>query len=231
MISKICPWECECVWDDPAPCIANVCGVASRPAPRTPHPKIGRDTRTGVTHEQVPYHAPRTPHLKIAPSGTFYISQIPSNIRMLVGVEWLSRVLDMKERALGYGRELKYGLFIKNFISKYNSVVSGCHDISEGGIILALAELAIKNRKGLEIETPSNFKNHKKWFFCEDQSRYILIVKSEKEIKQSAEDSKIKVQKIATVIGDHFNIINKFEIPIKKLINYNNKWFEKFVGK
>ncbi len=132
---------------------------------------------------------------------------------------------------LNLKRELKYGLFIKNFISKYNSVVSGCHDISEGGIILALAELAIKNRKGLEIETPSNFKNHKKWFFCEDQSRYILIVKSEKEIKQSAEDSKIKVQKIATVIGDHFNIINKFEIPIKKLINYNNKWFEKFVGK
>ena len=128
-------------------------------------------------------------------------------------------------------RELKYGLFVKNFINKYNSVVRGCHDISEGGIILALAELAIKNKKGLKIQTPKNDQNLKKWFFGEDQSRYLLIVKSEKEIKNAAKISNIKVKKIATVFGDYFNVINKFEIPIKKLISYNNKWFEKFAEK
>ena len=35
--------------------------------------------------------------------------------------------LDLKE-------EIKNGTFVRNFIKKHNSIVTGCHDISEGGI-------------------------------------------------------------------------------------------------
>ena len=59
-------------------------------------------------------------------------------------------------------RRKKNGTFVRNFMKKHNSIVTGCHDISEGGIILALAELAIRNEKGLKIKIPSNVKKFKK---------------------------------------------------------------------
>ena len=110
-------------------------------------------------------------------------------------------------------------------------MVTGCHDISEGGTILALAELAIRNEKGLKIKIPSNVKNSKSWLFGEDQSRYLLIVNNEDIIKKVAKKENIKLQEIATVGGDKFCIIKKFEISVKKLIKYNNIWFENFIEK
>ena len=132
--------------------------------------------------------------------------------------------LDLKE-------EIKNGTFVRNFMKKHNSIVTGCHDISEGGIILALAELAIRNEKGLNIKIPSNVKNSKNWLFGEDQSRYLLIVNNEDIIKKVAKKENIKLQEIATVGGDKFCIIKKFEISVKKLIKYNNIWFENFIEK
>ena len=116
-------------------------------------------------------------------------------------------------------------------MKKHNSIVTGCHDISEGGIILALAELAIRNEKGLNIKIPSNVKNSKNWLFGEDQSRYLLIVNNEDIIKKVAKKENIKLQEIATVSGDKFCIIKKFEISVKKLIKYNSIWFENFIEK
>ena len=132
--------------------------------------------------------------------------------------------LDLKE-------EIKNGTFVRNFMKKHNSIVTGCHDISEGGIILALAELAIRNEKGLNIKIPSNVKNSKNWLFGEDQSRYLLIVNNEDIIKKVAKKENIKLQEIATVGGDKFCIIKKFEISVKKLIKYNNIWFKNFIEK
>ena len=133
--------------------------------------------------------------------------------------------------SLNLKKELKNGLFVQKFIQKYNNVVSGCHDISDGGIILALAELAIRNKKGLRIQSKKSIKDLKKWFFCEDQSRYLLIIKSDEEIIRYAKIKKIKIKKIADVVGENFTVTNRFDIPIKKLISYNRKWFKKFIEK
>ncbi len=132
---------------------------------------------------------------------------------------------------LNLKEEIKNGKFVRKFIKKNNSIVTGCHDISEGGIILALAELAIINKKGLKVKIPSNVKKSKNWLFGEDQSRYLLIVSDEDIIKKDAKKEKIKIKKIATVCSDKFSIIKEFEISVKKLIKYNNKWFENFIEK
>ncbi len=132
---------------------------------------------------------------------------------------------------LNLKEEMKNGNFVRKFIKKYNSSVTGCHDISEGGIILALAELAIKNKKGLKVKIPSNVKNSRNWLFGEDQSRYLVILSDEDIIKNNAKKEKIKIQKVATVGGDKFSVIKEFEISVKKLIKYNNKWFENYIEK
>ena len=132
---------------------------------------------------------------------------------------------------LDLNEEKKNGAFVRKFIKNHNSIVTGCHDISEGGIIVALAELSIRNAKGLKIKIPSDVKNSIKWLFGEDQSRYLLIVNNENIIKEVARKERINLQKIAKVDGDKFCVIKKFEISVKKLIKYNNKWFDNFIEK
>ncbi len=136
-----------------------------------------------------------------------------------------------KPPELDLKKELRNGRFIRNFIQENNNIVSGCHDISEGGLIIALAELAISNKKGIKVKTPDHVKNYERWYFSEDQARYLLIVKNDKKLNEIAKIKNIKVQKVGEVKGNSFSIINKFEIPIKKLINYNNAWFNNYIEK
>ena len=83
--------------------------------------------------------------------------------------------------------------------------------------------------KRFKYKIPSNVKNSKNWLFGEDQSRYLLIVNNEDIIKKVTKKENIKLQKIATVSGDKFCIIKKFEISVN--IKYNNIWFENFIEK
>ncbi len=129
---------------------------------------------------------------------------------------------------LNFNLELKNGRFVKNLIQKTNIVV-GCHDLSEGGIALGLAELCIANDKGIEISVPKKIKNFHKWFFGEDQSRYLLVINNEKKFENHAKKQNIDFCKLGIVKGRSLKITKKIEISVKKLIKYNNSWLNNFV--
>ena len=126
--------------------------------------------------------------------------------------------------------EYKNGMFVKKFLKDYGNLVTGCHDISDGGLLLALAELCISNKKGMKIKLPKNTKKLKEWFFGEDQSRYLLVLNSVDDLKRIAKKNKVKISEVAIVENtDKFIVEDNFKIPIKKLIKYNNSWYKKFV--
>ena len=60
-------------------------------------------------------------------------------------------------------------LFDKNLL---NSV----HDISAGGLIIALAEMVIPSNYGIKISKPKYLTNSLEYFFGEDQGRYIVEI-------------------------------------------------------
>ena len=59
-------------------------------------------------------------------------------------------------------------------------MISSAHDVSNGGLIVALSEMSIHSKIGIKIEKPKKLGNLFEYFFGEDQSRYILEVDSEK---------------------------------------------------
>ena len=98
--------------------------------------------------------------------------------------------------------------------------------------MLALAELCIKNKKGIRVKLPKNKNKETEWFFGEDQSRYLVILNNAVELKKFAKKKKVKIEEVALVEDNNFfEIENKFKIPIKKLIKYNNSWYKKFINK
>ncbi len=130
---------------------------------------------------------------------------------------------------LNLNNEYKNGIFIQKAIRKGLGII-GCHDISDGGICLALAEMCISNNMGVKIKIPEKFlKKPQAWLFGEDQSRYILTVEKKSNIEIFAKEHKMDISKIGEITGDSINIVDLFSIPVKTLIKTNNKWFKNFV--
>ena len=54
-----------------------------------------------------------------------------------------------------------------------NDLILSCHDVSNGGLIIALSEMVMSSEIGVKIEKPKKLRNLNEYFFGEDQGRYI----------------------------------------------------------
>ena len=58
---------------------------------------------------------------------------------------------------LDLAEEKKNGDFIRNYVNNHNEDLIGTHDISEGGILINLAEMVIRSRMGVILRVPDEF--------------------------------------------------------------------------
>jgi phosphoribosylformylglycinamidine synthase len=71
--------------------------------------------------------------------------------------------------------ERRHGDFVRRQISTGH--INACHDLSDGGLLVALAEMALAGGIGAEIEAPKTAPGRiDAWAFGEDQARYLLAV-------------------------------------------------------
>lgn len=106
-------------------------------------------------------------------------------------------------------------------------LIKSAHDISEGGIVSALAECCIISQEkqiGCEVEIP--IKSRKDFsLFSESQSRIIISVSKEKllDLERELKISSIKFTKLGFVSGSELKLKNLFEVSVKELfdIYYN----------
>ncbi len=129
--------------------------------------------------------------------------------------------IDLKE-------ELKNGNFIRKLITE--KIIIGCHDLSDGGIILGISEMVLSSNLGVEITIPELECSVNEWLFGEDQSRYIIITKKPEKLKELSENEGIFIENIGKVKGNSLNIKNSFEISVKDLNTYNKKWFYEYAS-
>ncbi len=108
-----------------------------------------------------------------------------------------------------------------------NSLVNSVHDVSTGGLILALAEMSIGTNLGAKIYKPKKLTNLIEYFFGEDQSRYILEIDKKKleNVEKILKTNNIYFETIGLTQKGFFELENEMKISIKKLHEINNKWF------
>ncbi|MHC5307366.1 phosphoribosylformylglycinamidine synthase subunit PurL [Bartonella sp. LJL80] len=125
--------------------------------------------------------------------------------------------------------EKRNGLFVRELIQ--TSKIHACHDLSDGGLALALAEMVIKSGKGLKVRLTGNTPKHAE-LFGEDQARYILSVPADtiKSIEADAVKAGVQVDVIGKVVGDTMAVEDVFDLPIDKLQHAYESWFPDFMG-
>ena len=106
--------------------------------------------------------------------------------------------------------------------------VTACHDISDGGLLPALAEMAMAGNIGAEIEIRDEIRDEihtPAFWFGEDQARYIVTAKDADLIHDHAKSSGIPIQYIGKTGGRSLNIGTDIHIDLEKLINLHESWF------
>ena len=94
--------------------------------------------------------------------------------------------------------EDRAGALVRAAIS--SGVATACHDVSAGGLAVALAEVALANGRGLNAELPGS-PRHAAWF-GEDQARYVLCCREEDSDALLADAGDVPLRPIGRVGGD-----------------------------
>ncbi len=123
--------------------------------------------------------------------------------------------------------ERRNGDFVRGLIRE--GLVESCHDLSEGGLLVAVAEMAMASGIGANL-TVSGPDLHAK-LFGEDQARYVLAVAEGKaaEILASAEKLGVPARRIGSTTGSDL-VVNGEAVAVAELKALHEGWFPAFMA-
>ncbi len=125
--------------------------------------------------------------------------------------------------------EFRNGTFVRSCIEE--NLVSSVHDVSDGGLCVAVAEMALAGEHGATINIPDNVLQHG-FLFGEDQGRYIMT--SDKndtiEILKTAADHNVPARVIGKVGGDLLTINETYIITLRALRAAYEGWLPHYMS-
>ncbi|HEY9213514.1 MAG TPA: phosphoribosylformylglycinamidine synthase subunit PurL [Ancylobacter sp.] len=145
---------------------------------------------------------------------------------------FLSEILDREDGApppVDLALERKHGDFVRALIE--DELVTAVHDISDGGLLVALAEMAMASGIGATLNAPPLGLNPHAFWFGEDQARYIITVGATKALViKRAELAGVTISKLGSTGGDRLNIPGERPIIIDALRERHEAWLPIYMG-
>ena len=110
------------------------------------------------------------------------------------------------------------------------NLILSAHDVSNGGLIIALSEMALKSEFGAKIFKPKKLTNLYKYFFGEDQARYVIEVDpiNISNVQNTLKEDGIYFENIGKTQKEYFEIEGELKISRKELFKINNEWYNNF---
>jgi phosphoribosylformylglycinamidine synthase len=126
-------------------------------------------------------------------------------------------------------RERREGEFVRAMIADGN--VNAVHDVSDGGLLVAAAEMAMASGIGTTVEPPQGALLHA-WCFGEDQGRYLMTAPNSlvAVILKSALRANISARVIGTTGGSDLILKGVGAISVGKLTRLNEGWLPNFMS-
>jgi phosphoribosylformylglycinamidine synthase II len=126
--------------------------------------------------------------------------------------------------------ERRNGDFIRSEIRGLN--LTAVHDLSDGGLYVALAEMALSGGMGAKVSAPANIAHHA-WGFGEDQARYLVTLPRKEAANLLARANKAGVPAVEigeTVAGDQLTLDETNPISLKALRAEHEGWLPAYMA-
>ncbi len=122
--------------------------------------------------------------------------------------------------------ERKVGDFVRGLIR--DGLVTAVHDLSDGGLAVALAEMAMASGIGATVGEPDGGEPLAA-FFGEDQGRYLVTVRAGGVDGLPRPDG-VSVLRLGATGGSSLKLGNARAIPVAELKAAHEGWFASFMG-
>jgi phosphoribosylformylglycinamidine synthase len=125
--------------------------------------------------------------------------------------------------------ERRNGDFVRNIIQ--GGFVAACHDLSDGGLLVALGEMAMAGMRGLTLGPfPSELPVHA-YLFGEDQARYVIETPDPQTVLQAAGAAGVPARLIGVVAGASLTLSGGSAISVATLKATNEAWLPGYMAR
>jgi phosphoribosylformylglycinamidine synthase len=122
--------------------------------------------------------------------------------------------------------ERRHGKFIRTLIAESN--ITACHDISDGGLLIAVAEMALAGNIGCALEAEDADAG---LWFGEDQARYVITAKDADLIEQKALEAGVPCMQIGITGGKALTIKDIGGLELSALRGLHEGWLPAYMSK
>jgi phosphoribosylformylglycinamidine synthase len=161
----------------------------------------------------------------------------PGDVLLLVGETrgelgsslYLREILGREDGApppVDLATERRNGDFVRGLIAR--GEVQAVHDLSDGGLAVAAAEMAMASGVGVSLDPQGGLAPHG-FLFGEDQARYLLAVRGAEAILASARAAGVCVAVVGEAGGDGFAADGLFDIPVARLTQVHEAWMPRYM--
>jgi phosphoribosylformylglycinamidine (FGAM) synthase-like enzyme len=110
-------------------------------------------------------------------------------------------------------------------------IVNACHDLSDGGLLVALAEMALAGKLGFDIATPEEAPALHAFLFGEDQGRYILAAPDPGPVLASAHAVGVTATVLGKVTaGGSLTLDGRVLISVEELRRAHEGWLPAYMA-
>ena len=144
-----------------------------------------------------------------------------------LGRSMLLRVLTGRDEGtpppVNLAAERRNGDFVRRLIA--DGAVTACHDISDGGLLIAVAEMALAGGIGARLFTPETRLPPLAWMFGEDQARYVLAAADARPVLAAAAEAGVSAVVAGETGGEELTVGDGDFIPLQNLRDAHERWF------
>jgi len=121
--------------------------------------------------------------------------------------------------------ERRHGDFVRGQIAAGH--VAACHDIADGGLLVAAAEMAMAGDKGVAL---ADLPSTSAFLFGEDQARYLIETALPDAVLAIAKNAGIYAQRIGGITGNALTLPDGNAISVHELKAANEAWLPAYMA-
>ena len=150
---------------------------------------------------------------------------------------WLGASLYLREIAgweegapppINLAREKRTGDLVRGLIRGGN--VQACHDVSDGGLLVAVAEMALAGGTVARLDAPPAGIPGHGWWFGEDQARYVVATADPEVILVAAKAAEVPARKIGETAAGSLTLAGADAISLDELRTIHEGWLPKYMS-
>ena len=166
--------------------------------------------------------------LKKNDSVLLLIGKTFGHLEQSIFLEEIHSIIEGQPPEINLINEKNNGESVLEIINK--NLVNSVHDISSGGLIITLAEMSMGSNYGVKIDKPKKLTDLFKYFFGEDQGRYVLEIDRNnlEKVENILKNNNVFYENIGFTQKDYFEIQKELKIDIKELYKINNQWYNNY---